>query len=506
MNVLARNRLFFPTVCVLIWLAAGCSVPLTGPRPVAQEDLERMNEKAPGASLREEMDRLRAIPGPPPFTEKLEHVKDEILEETKLYSLTFDEAPLGDVLSALIHDTDLNLSVESAVDLSRPVTVHLKTVTFVEALNMVVVKGADYAWKKEDGCLHINRFEEKIYQLDYLDLIGDTEIDVGGDMLASSMEDSGVIAKFQVKGKRSAEQSDVWTAVEKALEGIKSQGGVVRLNRNAGIIYLVDTPRRVAAMTRFLDDLSESLQRQVFIEARIFEVTLNDEHEYGIDWETVQVGFESSSSDLPDIFNLFVNGNGQVFRTDTSQLELTIDFLRTQGDISVVSNPHLSVMNGQSAVMTVGFQFPFGDVDGVDRDAETGLITFGSSIKRVILGLQLGITPQISKDGMITLHIVPSLTKIQGEEVVTIPLTVSETQGIRNPIIALQEFSTTVRVKSGESIILAGLISQSKEQEHIGLPVLGSIPGLGNLFKHVEERLENKELVIFISPVVREAG
>ena len=504
MNFLARNRLFFPVICVLLGVAAGCSAPATGPRPVVQDDLEAIEKTDPNVYLKEEMNKLLAAPGPPPFTEKLEPVRDEILEETKLFSLTFDAAPLGEVLSALVHDTDLNLSVESGVDLDRRVTVHLKTVTFVEALNMVVVKGADYAWKKEDGCLHINRFEERIYQLDYLDLIGDTEIDVGGDMLASSMQDAGVTAKFQVKGKRTGEQSDVWTAVETALQGIKSEAGVIRMNRSAGLIYLVDTPRRVGAMIRFLDDLSESLQRQVFIEAKIFEVTLNDDHEFGIDWKSLNVGFESGSSDLPDIFNVFMNGGSRVFRTDTSELDVTVDFLRTQGDISVLSNPHLSVMNGQSAVMTVGFQFPFGDVDGVDRDAETGLITFGSSIKRVILGLQLGLTPQISREGMITLHIVPSITKIQGEETVTIPLTVNETQGIKNPIIGLQEFSTTVRVRSGETIVLAGLISQSKEEEHIGIPVLGSIPGLGNLFKHVEEKLESKELVIFISPVIRE--
>ena len=501
-----RNRLSFPAICLVLGLAGGCSAPATGPRPVVQDDLKAMHKAEPSDMLHQEMRKLREAPGPPPFTEKLEPVQDETLEETKLYSLTFDEAPLGDVLSALIHDTDLNLSVEAGVDLSRPVTVHLKTVTFVEALNMVVAKGADYAWKKEDGCLHINQYAEKVYQMDYLDLVGDTQIDVGGDMLASSVEDSGVTAKFQVKGARTGAHSDVWTSIEKALQGFKSEGGMIRMNRSSGLIYLVDTPRRVAAMTRFLDDVSESLQRQVFIEAKIFEVTLNDEHKYGIDWESLDVGFESDSSNLPDIMNIFLNGGGKIFRTDVSELNVTVDFLRTQGDISVLSSPHLSVMNGQSAVMTVGYQYPFGDVDGVDRDAETGLITFGSSIKRVILGLQLGITPQISKEGMITLHIVPSITRIQGEETVTIPLTVNNTQGIKNPIIALREFSTTVRVKSGESIILAGLITQSKEQKHVGLPVFGSIPGIGSLFKHVEERLENKELVIFISPVVRQAG
>jgi len=64
----------------------------------------------------------------------------------------------------------------------------------------------------------------------------------------------------------------------------------------------------------------------------------------------------------------------------------------------------MSVMNGRSAVMTVGFQFPYGDVDGVDRDPETGVVTFGTSIKRTVLGLQMGITPQISRDGNVTLN------------------------------------------------------------------------------------------------------
>ena len=502
MNGLPRNRLSLLMLCLLLGSASGCPAPAAGPRPVVQKDLDR---KDPKAMLKEETERVRIRPGPPPFAEKLEPVAQEISEEMKLFSLFFHEAPLGEVLGALVQDTDLNLSVESGVDLNRRVTVHLKTVTFVEALNMVVVKGADYAWKREDGCLHIKPFEERIYPLDHLDLVSDTQVEVGGDMLASSV-DAGVTAKFQVKGKRTGDQSDVWTAVEAALTGLKSEGGVIQVKRSAGLIYLVDTPRRIAAMTRLLDDLSESLQRQILIEAKIFEVKLNDEHQYGIDWTKLQVGFESSSTDLPDIMDIFVNQGSRIFRTPNSELSVTMDFLRTQGELSVLSNPHLSVMNGQSAVMTVGFQFPFADIDGVDRDAQTGLITYGTSIRRVILGLQLGITTQISRDGMITLHIVPSITKIEGQEEVSIPLTMTETQKIKNPIIALQEFSTTVRVRSGESVILAGLISQTREQNHVGLPVLGSIPWVGNLFKHVDEKLENRELVVIISPLVRQPG
>ena len=493
----SASKRLFGLFCALLCLVAGCAIP--PPRPVGTKTIEDVR---PGSMIEEERDRLTP-PGPPPFEEKLAPGTNLLEEETKLYSLFFQEAPLGEVLTALLHDVELNLSVESGVDLHRPVTVQLRTVTFTEALNMVVAKGADYAWKMEDGCLHIKQFEERIYQLDYLDLIGETEIEVGGDMLSSGVEDAGVTARFELKGKKGSEQSDVWTGVEKVLMGMKSEGGTILVNRSAGLINLVDTPRRMAAMVQFLDSLAESLHRQVFIEARIFEVKLNDEHKFGIDWSSLEVGFKSDAKWLPDVLNVFFNGGGKIFLSDPSQVIAYVDFLRTQGDLTVLSNPHLSVMNGQTAVMTVGTQFPYGDIDGVDRDVETGLITFGASIKRAILGLQLGLTPQISGQGMIMLHIVPTITKIQGEEEVDLPLTPTMTQSISNPVISLQEFATTVRVQSGQSIVLAGLISQNKEKTHQGLPVLSSIPGIGNLFKHLEEKEENRELVVLITPRLR---
>jgi len=179
-----------------------------------------------------------------------------------------------------------------------------------------------------------------------------------------------------------------------------------------------------------------------------------------------------------------------------------MDFLETQGDVTVVSNSHISVMNGQSAILTVGYQFPYGDVSGVDRDTETNTTTYGTSIKRAILGLQLGITPQISSDGIVIMNIVPTLTRIQGEEDVELPTGARTTETISNPIIDLQELSTTVRVREGNSIVLAGLINQVRAVEEEGLPILGSIPGLGALFKHTQEVQENKELVIYLTPYV----
>ncbi len=493
---LKKHRILLFIFLILFILMTGCAIP--EPRPVQNNEMDKIS---PRAVLQKE--KTIVPPGPPPFSEKLEPVARGLIPETRLYTLVFDNAPLGDIIRAITKDTELNLSVESEIDLSKPVTVHLKKVTFKEALDMVVVRGAAYVWEIDGNNLDIKRFKEKIYHFDYLDLTGETEIEVGGDMLASGVAGSGVTGKYQVKSVRPAEITDVWTAIQDDLEELKSEEGILRINRSAGIIYMADTPKRIEAMVRFLDSLSESLHRQVFLEAKIMEVKLNDTFKYGIDWSGMTIGFTSDSSRLPDNFNVSFNSGGAIALANQSTLNLILDFLQTQGDVSVLSNPHISVMNGRSAVMTVGFQFPYGDVTGVDRDPETGVITFGTSIQRTVLGLQLGITPQISKDGIVTLHIVPTITRIQGEENVELPTSVNTTQTISNPIIDLQELATTVRVREGNSVVLAGLISRIKQLNHKGLPLLSKIPLLKYLFKNAENQEESRELVVFITPYIK---
>lgn len=493
----SNHRFFFYISCVFLCFVIGCSVH--EPRPVTEKDLDTIHPR----EIIQKEKRIQP-PGPPSFSEKVEPVTKGLLEDTKLYSLIFENAPLASVVSAITRNTDLNLSVDAEIDLTRPVTVHLKQVTFEEALDMIVVNGAGYAWKIEGGSLYIKKFEERIYQLNYLDLVGETRIDIGGDMLASSVEEAGVSGMYQVTASRDKKNTDVWSGINEGLEVLKSPEGLLRIDRNAGIIYMADMPRNIASMVMFLDSLSESLHRQVFIEAKIMEVQLSDQNSLGIDWTNLHVAFKSDSGIWPDAFDFTFNNDGSITLADQSSVMGMIDFLRTQGEVTSLSNPHLSLMNGQSALMTVGYQFPYGDIDGVDRDAESGLVTYGSTIKRAVLGLQLGITVQISGDGIVTLHIVPTITRIQREEDVEIPTTGITTSSISNPVIDLQELSTMVRVRDGQSVVLGGLISQIKHLDHEGLPWLSKVPFIGSFFKHIDDTIENKELVIFITPYIKE--
>jgi MSHA biogenesis protein MshL len=482
----------------LVLSLSACAGPQ--PRPVNPGDLKHVK---PAQAIEREKQALSSRPAAP--VEKKVPEPPAVQPETRIYSMAFQKASLGEVLTALTKDTEYNLAIEADIDLARSVTVRLNKVSLSEALDMIVVNGAGYAWRFSEGALRIERFTEKVYQLDHLDLTGETVIEVGGDLLASGANSTSVAGKYQVKAKRPEQGSDLWTALVEALEGIKSPDGILRLNRHSGVIYMADTPRRVASMVRFLDSLSESMARQVFIEAKIVEVILKDDQKAGIDWTKLNIQFTSGSSILPDIFTLDFNSDGEISKSNVSRFSAVLDFLRTQGDVSVLANPHLSVINRQSAVLTVGSQFPYSDIDGVDRDLESGFVTIGTSIKRALLGIQLGITPLISGSGAVTLHIVPTLTRIQREVPIQIPTAgVAANQTILNPVIDLQELATTVRVQGGQTVVLAGLISKIRKLNDAGLPLLGDLPLIGKLFKHTETSEESAELVILITPYIKE--
>ena len=497
MKSIHKTWLFGACALMLFLGVNGCA--LQHPRPANIENVERTEVRE---ALRKEKEVLeKRIPSP---RVQKESMGKDIISKTQRYSMVFNNAPLSQVLDAIITNSNFNLSVERGIDLARPVTIRFKDVTFKEAMDMIVEKSAGYAWSLIGNSICIKEFEEYIYHFDYLDFAGETEIEVGGDMLASGVEESGVSGKYQMKSSRKSDVTDVWSGIQSALNEIKSDAGSIRLNRNAGIIYMTDRPSRIAGMVKFLDALLTSLNRQVYIEAKIMEVHLSDNNKYGIDWSKFNIAFTDSSGTFSDSFDLSVNSGGSIVLSDQTAFAGVMDYLQTQGDVSVISNPHISVMNGKSAILTVGIQFPYGDIDGIDRDEETNTITFGTSIKRAILGLQLGITPQISATGTVTLNIVPTITRIQSEEQVELPTTATATQSITNPIIELQELSTTVRVQEGKSIVLAGLISQIKNKNAQGLPALSRIPLLGILFNHMEDVMESRELVIFITPYVKE--
>ena len=129
-----------------------------------------MDEIKPGEAI--EAEKPNTVPNPVTLQETLAPIVKGSQPYPVIYNGVFSDVSLAEILKVILQEADLNLYVASEVDLTRRVTVHLQQATLTEALDMLVFRGAGYAWKIEGDSLFINVHQELIYQFDYLDLIG----------------------------------------------------------------------------------------------------------------------------------------------------------------------------------------------------------------------------------------------------------------------------------------------------------------------------------------------
>jgi len=261
----------------------------------------------------------------------------------------------------------------------------------------------------------------------------------------------------------------------------------------------------------FLDKTRESLNRQVMIEARIVEVQLSDSLMYGIDWEFIkdwqkvgQVSVGTSS------FNSVVSSTGPSFQFGITGVDSTmlLKALQTQGNVNVLSNPRVSLMNGQTAMLSVGRNTNF--ISRVQTTtstsaASTGVVTFTIETSSILSGLIIGIVPYINSDGNVSMTITPIVTDLISLEEKALGTVGTNNVSLSLPTVDLREMSTTVRVKDGEMIIIGGLINRKESDRESGVPFLSKVPMIGSLFKTTEKVEQRTELVIMLKPMVEKA-
>ena len=175
-----------------------------------------------------------------------------------------------------------------------------------------------------------------------------------------------------------------------------------------------------------------------------------------------------------------------VANTDFNAL---VDALSTQGKVEVLSSPRVSTLNNQKAIIKAAVEDVYFDVTVA---AGTPPITTATP-KYITIGVILDVTPQIDSDGTIIMDIHPSVTE-------RISTAIFKDTGQQAPIISVRETQTIVRVREGQTILIAGLM-QSKESEQLnGLPCLMNIPVVGEAFRQTRRDKTKSEIVILITP------
>jgi MSHA type pilus biogenesis protein MshL len=280
------------------------------------------------------------------------------------------------------------------------------------------------------------------------------------------------------------------------VEEIEAEGdGKVLINKMAGLVIVTDYPSRLREVEKFLSRVEETVQRQVFIEAKIIEVSLNDDFQLGVDWRFIpnimKLGTGglirqslTGTTDFP-ANNRFQIG---VANTDFNAL---VDALSTQGKVEVLSSPRVSTLNNQKAIIKAAVEDVYFDVTVA---AGTPPITTATP-KYITIGVILDVTPQIDSDGMIIMDIHPSVT--ERIRTASFPDT-----GQQAPIISVRETQTIIRVREGQTVLIAGLMQSKEKEELSGLPCIMNIPVAGEAFRQTRRDKTKSEIVILLTPTL----
>ena len=294
----------------------------------------------------------------------------------------------------------------------------------------------------------------------------------------------------------------------------------VIVNPETGTVSVRATSRQHEKVQQFLDQVTGASRRQVMIEATVVEVNLNDNYQAGIDWSSLAInglGYTITQAftppDLASAPNQLANSAFTIHYNNPNaavggSITTTIKLLDTFGRTRVLSSPKLMAMNNQTAVLkVVDNQVYFSVKADTVTNQTTSTTTFTTTQNVVPVGFIMNVTPQISEGDMVTLNVRPTVTRIIGTVLDPNPSLAAANVKSSIPITQTREMESVLKVASGQTAVLGGLMVDSFEGTRTGVPVASRLPVLGDLFSQRNDLETKSELVIFIRPVVvREAS
>lgn len=487
----------------------------TEPTPVLSEV-----EVAQNTEHREEPSTETMIPEPkvPEFVPVEEDISPI---QTKVVSISARNTPLRDVLFIIAETANLNLVMERGVNPELPITMTLNNMSVENALN-TIFDSVDYFYSIKDNILIVKSMGTKIFELAHPNIIQEYKTDVGGDILGgvSTGEGQGTEGTASTQGAIKGEVSlkstsdkvsfQFWDALENSLKTLlpASTGGEdipkasFTINRMAGTIMVTASKKDIERVENYLVNLQKVLNRQVLIEARIVEVQLSEGLKYGIDWSFISNWRGVGTINLGATkFSDVVGSTSPSFQIGVTGSDFTsiLNALQEQGNVRILSNPRVNILNGQTAMLGAGRNTSFISRVESTTTTESGAstTTFSIETKSVLSGVMFGLVPFISEEGKITLTITPIVSNIVELE----PKTIGTVE-VKLPTVDLREMSTTVKILNGQMVIIGGLIDRKETLKEKKIPILGDIPLLGYLFKSVNKSYENTELVIMLIPKI----
>lgn len=269
--------------------------------------------------------------------------------------------------------------------------------------------------------------------------------------------------------------------------------GTFSFDARSNKVVVTDLPEVLKKVDRIIAayDVPEG---EVLIDSRIIKVELSDEFTYGIDWQQILGGIDARTRTnfrvLSDIVGGTATGAALRLATGSGNTDVVLEALKAVGKTETLANPRIMVANNQEARILVGTKEAF--VTVTTTVPSTGSVVSSPEIQFVDVGTKLFVTPNVKRDGHVRLKIRPEVSTAD----------VQTFSGNRIPIVTTTEAETTVLVKSGVTIIIGGLMDDSKVRNVSKIPILSAIPLLGLPFRSITETDNKTEIVVFLTPTV----
>lgn len=478
---------------------------------------------------------IQAAPLPPP---------PSAAAQPDLFTVVVNNVPTKELLFAIARDANVEIDIHEGV--TGQVTLNAIDVTFEQVLDRIS-RQAPIRYTKVNDVIRVEPDAPflKHYEISYVNMSRTSESAIAiatevsstgtgtegsnsaGNLSSTEIQNSSTHQFWktlvdnlerilqQTEPAEAADGQSAEAAVEDDTSSIDESdetGRIASSNPNiivspeSSMVSIFATQEQHHKIREYLDLALSGAQRQVFIEATIVEVELNDDYQAGVDWSNLvnagEKGFSFSQTltgtnlVAPPVTTLSFTNPGNRY-----DLSATVKLLNQFGNAKVLSTPKILALNNQTALLKVVDNRVYFSVDVEEETTEFGIRRiFETTIHTLPVGLVMSVTPQTSGEGQITLNVRPTISRIL--RFVPDPNPALEDTESLIPEVSVREIETILRVNNGDVAVIGGLMQDNRSNSTDGVPRVSKLPYVGDLFSYKENKASKSELVIFLKPIV----
>ncbi|MDV5170953.1 pilus (MSHA type) biogenesis protein MshL [Photobacterium rosenbergii] len=525
-------------IAVVMASLAGCSTNMGHRDPVEMKGA--LNQAANEANSRPLMDLPTAVSNDlMPGLDGMDYASQTVLE--KRFRVNARNVEAKAFFGSLVKGTPFNMVIHP--DVQGRISLTLRDVTLDEVLSVVSdIYGYNTTRKGNIIQVFPATLRTEVIPVDYLQLqrrgVSLTTLTTGSITNSDSGNSGSSSSSSNNSGNnnnssnnnssstttggttiQTTSESDFWAQLEKAVQAMigSGQGRSIVVSPQASLISVRAYPNELREVKEFLGVSQMRLKRQVVLEAKIMEVTLSDGYQQGINWSNItktiggtEIIFgrgDLSNGNIPtlpgaDPIAALLGGQTNITISD-GNFDAVLSFLDTQGDLNVLSSPRVTAANNQKAVIKVGSdQYFVTDVSGGEVNSDGGTASPDIELTPFFSGISLDVTPQIGDEGSVLLHVHPAVIDVETE---VRDIALGETFGTYQLPLAkssIRESDSVIHARSGDVVVIGGLMKSATSDQVSKVPLLGDIPMLGHLFRNVNKLQTKTELVILLKPTV----